>query len=502
MSESSNLFPSGCNCDHTRPDIKPQESLFLDLDSRHILSAAQSDIVHDAISAAIRDVSQLDHEILRLEANLVEIHRKRDEKNKYIFAHKALVAPIRQLPPEIITGIFLLCLPGCPTISPRLAAVCRRWRTIILSCPQVCADISLVVPSKHLDSQIAWAKTCLSHSGEYPLSINLRGNTPNDNMRSLMEVLVARSEQWHTMHLSMPADMVNRLLGAANRLNHLENLSLGLGIETMDISAIFATAPRLCSLRLFSLYGAIPQFPWKQLQFLKIKGIISAKDGLELMMLTSNLQKCNITIDQSSTFNLRSITLPLLRSMSLRITGDARGDSTDFLSAMHFPVIEDLHIDCDLSLTTVIDALLSAISEGTLVKLTLISSGMITAANMVAILRATPTLQELSLKRNSASCISAEFLEHLDGRITYLVPGLQKLEVDCWKEIDIFAVEKMIEGRCHTNHQSTLKQVVLKFRKKDPIGRLRLRQIRDELGSRLDVQFLWQDNTPVGLDST
>ncbi|KZP05128.1 hypothetical protein FIBSPDRAFT_675996, partial [Athelia psychrophila] len=107
------------------------------LDSHHCLSSAQSNVVHDTISAAIRDVSQLDLEISRLEAGLADIRRKRDEKQIYIIAHKALVSTIRRVPTEIIAEIFIQCLRGRPMISPHLAAICRRWRSIIFSSPRV-----------------------------------------------------------------------------------------------------------------------------------------------------------------------------------------------------------------------------------------------------------------------------------------------------------------------------------------------------------------------------
>lgn len=89
-----------------------------------------------------------------------------------------------------------------------------------------------------------------------------------------------------------------------------------------------------------------------------------------------------------------------------------------------------------------------------------------------------------------------------DGPIAHLVPDLQKIEVDGYKELDDFLVEKMTKGRCCKTHPNTLKQVVLKYRKKDPVEKARLRQISDNaLGNELNIQVLWHDNTPVDLDS-
>ncbi|KZP22084.1 hypothetical protein FIBSPDRAFT_825072, partial [Athelia psychrophila] len=131
-----------CNCGHdlTRPDLKPLESPFpglLNLDSNVVLPSSQTNIIASMISSALWDVLQLDQDILRLENTIGELCRKRDEIQSFAIAHKALVSPIRQVPPEVITEVFLHSVEGNHESPLLLASICRRWRLIALSSPQI-----------------------------------------------------------------------------------------------------------------------------------------------------------------------------------------------------------------------------------------------------------------------------------------------------------------------------------------------------------------------------
>ncbi|KZP22087.1 hypothetical protein FIBSPDRAFT_715910, partial [Athelia psychrophila] len=82
-------------------------------------------------------VSQLDQDILRLENTLHELRHKRDEMHSFAMAHKGLISPIRLVPPEIITEVFLHSA-GEDFGSPLLfASICSRWRAIALASSQL-----------------------------------------------------------------------------------------------------------------------------------------------------------------------------------------------------------------------------------------------------------------------------------------------------------------------------------------------------------------------------
>jgi hypothetical protein len=77
------------------------------LGGNYVGSESQAQMICDTISAAQSDISRLDDEITRLNAVLDSLTRKRDTLQTYTHLHMALVAPIRRLPPEVLSDIFL-----------------------------------------------------------------------------------------------------------------------------------------------------------------------------------------------------------------------------------------------------------------------------------------------------------------------------------------------------------------------------------------------------------
>ncbi|KZP22080.1 hypothetical protein FIBSPDRAFT_716205, partial [Athelia psychrophila] len=141
------------------------------LESNTALPSSQTNVIASSISSALFDVSQLDQDTSRLKSTIVELCRKCDERQSFAMAHKALVSPIRQVPPEIITEVFLHSAEGNFESPIFLASICSRWRTIALSSPQLWASFRISVNAENLESQIALAEMWLSRAGRYPLSI-------------------------------------------------------------------------------------------------------------------------------------------------------------------------------------------------------------------------------------------------------------------------------------------------------------------------------------------
>ncbi|KZP06125.1 hypothetical protein FIBSPDRAFT_705957, partial [Athelia psychrophila] len=62
---------------------------------------------------------------------------KRSEAQSFARAQQTLVAPIRQMPAEIITDIFLHCIEDSLAHPILLASICSRWRAIVLASPRL-----------------------------------------------------------------------------------------------------------------------------------------------------------------------------------------------------------------------------------------------------------------------------------------------------------------------------------------------------------------------------
>lgn len=378
--------------------------------------------VFDTISVALIGVSQLDEKILRHQAIIFELRRKRDEIQSYAVRHKALVVPMHRLPPEILSEIFQQSIRTSEfdryeidKMPLRLAGVCGRWRSVTLSTPRLWSSISSVVQPKYLKSDTSLVNMWLSRSGRTPLSINLscRKNYVN-NMRSLMEQFVSQCERWQNVHLSLSANMIRSLLPARHRIHNLKNLLIS-SVRSQGVHELldmFKSAPLL---RRFTIgHGIFPllfQIPWEQLQELELNGCRSGQESLDILQLTRNIRRCIISVESlHTTHRRRSVKLPELQSMII-FTAD---DPKPLLAALELPVVEYLLIktnsfsfNAPVPWTATAD-LTSLLSRGSLQKLTFVSgvAAHPTADDMVEILRTTPALVEFHFMEGTSRCMS------------------------------------------------------------------------------------------------
>ena len=180
-------------CGHTvANDIELPTTPVPDLLGGHyIASESQAQMICDTISAAQADILRLDGEITRLNAVLDGLTRKRDALQTYTHLHTALVAPIRRLPPEVLSEIFLhyndennISKFRLNTAPLQLGGVCSRWRTIALSTPRLWTSFALDIRPKYLKSDTILAKTWLARAGRCPLTIRLASESNYQNPMS------------------------------------------------------------------------------------------------------------------------------------------------------------------------------------------------------------------------------------------------------------------------------------------------------------------------------
>ncbi|KAF8588071.1 hypothetical protein K439DRAFT_1336215, partial [Ramaria rubella] len=92
--------------------------------------------------AVLRDqeerLNQLDYEITRLEQQIYGLRAQKATLERSYDVNRALLAPVRRLPPEIFTEIFLQYTAGCSSLGSEnspilLTRICSRWRRIAMS---------------------------------------------------------------------------------------------------------------------------------------------------------------------------------------------------------------------------------------------------------------------------------------------------------------------------------------------------------------------------------
>jgi hypothetical protein len=89
-----------------------------------------------------------------LNKEIDELTKRRDEHARFVEEHSALLSPIRRVPNDILSLIFLASLPRnshfqkltkLSGIHPALVLshVCRRWRHMSLSTPSLWSVINI-----------------------------------------------------------------------------------------------------------------------------------------------------------------------------------------------------------------------------------------------------------------------------------------------------------------------------------------------------------------------
>lgn len=130
---------------------------------------------------------------------LPSLLRKREILEKQLSTERAFVAPIRQLPIDIMTEILQQVVNGIP--SRFLALVCKTWRYILQSTPSFWRTINLISimccsdPPSVLRRRLALAKSA-------ELDVFLDGHLQRKEIQ-LRHILAASGvDRWRSLHLS------------------------------------------------------------------------------------------------------------------------------------------------------------------------------------------------------------------------------------------------------------------------------------------------------------
>ncbi|KAF7373850.1 F-box domain-containing protein [Mycena sanguinolenta] len=124
-------------------------------------------------------LSQIEAQILKFERSLSALRAEKQLVQERLDSYKY---PVTSLPSEMISEIFMQCLPPypmCPSLLDNyppisLTLVCRQWRAIALETPELWRAIALDDES-HLWRELSKdaSRVWIRRSGSLPLSIKL-----------------------------------------------------------------------------------------------------------------------------------------------------------------------------------------------------------------------------------------------------------------------------------------------------------------------------------------
>ncbi|KAF7289301.1 F-box domain-containing protein [Mycena indigotica] len=263
------------------------------------------------VSDAPKELLEYDAAISKTRATLDALESERRTIQEYHGLCRSVLAPIRRLPPEVLTSVFECFITPVPWIpwTPdealttwkdllkqeteevgnqaliTLSRVCQRWNNIIMGTPTLWSAVNLDL-SVWADPEEAYTRLesplnkVLLRGQQTPLTIGVHdtyGRTPRNGWKRTMALLLRHSSRWKNAFFSQ-SPMAFASYDAPNPdFPDLENLHLDAQFKDIppQVTSFFREVPRLRTLELRSPVGHLHSLglPFEQLGSLVLWGV-------------------------------------------------------------------------------------------------------------------------------------------------------------------------------------------------------------------------------------
>ncbi|KAK7451253.1 hypothetical protein VKT23_012593 [Stygiomarasmius scandens] len=239
---------------NTLPSLDPTQLAQSLEESRAYFSHFQSQ-TRNYVGQIRAGLSAYDAEIIRLEAVLATVQQKRSEFAMHLDTCESQLAPIRRLPAEILSEIFVLSASESRNFPLAATYVCKGWYDVACGTPQLWTNIDIDFSSLP-PSAPHGVEICLRRSGQLPLSLRLTGKLSSDVWEDVMSSLLRESSRWRCVHFELlnqyhgtHRGSLFRMLSSVKCLPALESLHLTLELYCQQNppteSELFRNAPLL-----------------------------------------------------------------------------------------------------------------------------------------------------------------------------------------------------------------------------------------------------------------
>ncbi|KAJ3535544.1 hypothetical protein NMY22_g6442 [Coprinellus aureogranulatus] len=164
------------------------------LNTNYAPSDDEANILRNHISDHRAEIAALALKIHDATRALAALQAQQKRHERFVREHTALLSPIRRVPNEILSLIFLACVDDTPGPAPSstsplhpsnaLSHVCVQWRALALSAPQLWSSLKFNIPDltsprpsespsgsksdRFLQEEKAYTKWCRQLKGFYP----------------------------------------------------------------------------------------------------------------------------------------------------------------------------------------------------------------------------------------------------------------------------------------------------------------------------------------------
>ncbi|KAJ7270901.1 hypothetical protein C8J57DRAFT_1319979 [Mycena rebaudengoi] len=367
----------------------------------------------------------------------------------------SIVYPVLDLPPEVVSVIFIACLPVYsatphPLRAPLLlCAICSAWRKIALSTPQLwttfifSVDLGRTNLSSGVDglAVVELFECWISRAGACPLTMIFSCVTPYQARVStslphrLLDALSRSSSQWYDVALALPFYDFYRL-----KANQGLPLLRRLAIRSSEPDSGLLTAHEAPPLKLFAVAPSLRDIHMG-------KGFILSKLILPMHQLTdfdspTEILDCldllrraprlaRITIYMRGHFNRESSGGPIRSNLtSLALESRSWDDhSLDVLHCLTCPALESLIISGALGSALDPEPLLDFLSRSSpSLQQFVVDSTQLATGGLVRCLSSMPSLRRLEVG-SLLPQVANEIFHYIGDTSSLVLPRLEQLRV-------------------------------------------------------------------------
>ncbi|SJL16988.1 uncharacterized protein ARMOST_20526 [Armillaria ostoyae] len=341
------------------------------LRSNDIPSEADLSDIQDVANRGRRRMADIDEKIAGARELIDTLERERCSIAAEIEEFKIVSSPVRRLPPNVLRSICLETIPSssdimsptfrfCDSLDTRsspwtISHVCRRWRSMVESAPELWSSTSLVIDDiRSADSNfrdIFLFGIRVKRSQSHPLTVSLR-SASDVSQHPILALLPIYASALKNLRLHVPIISLgafSRCRGLLDCLDHLILESNEVGVPAGWTNSTFGYAPKLRTFTapIHNLPRGV-EIPWSQLSHCGLQ--TDDEQDLSLLKRLDNVKSADIR--SSGTLlrvpqGRRPIHLPRLTSLALTSQNPMDTTSPDIrviFSSLYLPNLVDLHI--------------------------------------------------------------------------------------------------------------------------------------------------------------
>ncbi|KAF7300751.1 F-box domain-containing protein [Mycena kentingensis (nom. inval.)] len=305
-------------------------------DLAHLLATndqPSENVIPDARIALYQLQSRLSELTIRTEtvrAALGSLRAERKEMKRQLRAMSGVLSPIRRLPVEILSEIFLCVHATTPQQTPwRLGHICRAWRAVALGLPCLWSSIRLGLGLPTYDLRLL-LKEQLWRSMAAPLRIEIGcGDWISEGLaatfRPALVPLIQEAHRWESLAVPAITRIRASRLGALLRSVHagtriytqLRRLTLE-NLTSVEDAMLYKDAPALTHLALLGSPISLRDLPWRQLTHFYANETTSCRPTLRVLFeYAPGLVELVSRMHAYTQPAFKTVTLPHLRRLVL-----------------------------------------------------------------------------------------------------------------------------------------------------------------------------------------